>query len=141
MHALNRLFKLSSFIALLGWAMLFLVPGWVIAHQEMVFCLAVALCLIYGYTLFLGGRYDEAGKPRKGHFFSMRGVIKLFESRSAVLAGWVHFLVFDLMIGLFIVIDAAGHDINHWLVVPILLLTLMLGPLGLLSYFALRLWL
>ena len=68
----------------------------------------------------------------------MRGVLKLFQAPRAVLVGWVHFLAFDLMIGLFIVIDAADQGIAHGWTLPSLFLTLMLGPLGLLSYFLLR---
>jgi hypothetical protein len=34
--------------------------------------------------------------------------------------------------------DARERNIPHWLVVPCLVLTFMFGPVGLLTYFALR---
>jgi len=53
-------------------------------------------------------------------------------------AGWIHYLAFDLMVGLFIVTDAARLGIAHWWLLPALFLTLMFGPAGLLLYFATR---
>ena len=47
---------------------------------------------------------------------------------------WVHYLVFDLLVGRGIVADAHANGIGivgHWLfVVPCLFFTLMLGPSG-----------
>jgi uncharacterized membrane protein YraQ (UPF0718 family) len=63
----------------------------------------------------------------------------LFQSPTAVLGGWIHYLVFDLFIGAWIVRDAKRLDINHWLTLPMLLATLMVGPVGLMLYLLLRL--
>jgi len=49
-----------------------------------------------------------------------------------LLAGWVHYLAFDLFIGSWEVEDAAANGIPHWLLLPCLFLTLMVGPVGLL---------
>jgi len=117
MKILNRLFQVSSAFALCGWGLLFILPTWVAANPIWILIPAALLALLYGYTLFFGGRYDDPAKPRKGHFFSMRGVLKLFESRSAVLAGWIHFLAFDLMVGLLIVMDSTQQNISHWFVI------------------------
>ena len=51
---------------------------------------------------------------------------------------WAHFLAFDLFVGRFIFWDARKRGISSWIVSPILCSTLMLGPLGLLSYLAVR---
>jgi hypothetical protein len=138
MNVLNRLFQISSAFAMCGWLVLFVTPTWAVANPAWILTPAALLALIYGYTLILGGRYDEPDKPRRGGFGSMRGVLKLFESRSAVLAGWIHFLAFDLMVGFVIVTDSTQQGISHWLILPCLFLTLMFGPLGLLAYLILR---
>lgn len=138
MLVLDRLFKISSNLAMCCWVALFVAPQWAAANPVWILAPAALLACLYGFTLFLGGRYDEPGKPRKGHFFSLRGVLKLFESRSAVLAGWIHFLAFDLMVGFMIVMDSTQQGVNHWFVLPCLFLTLMFGPLGLLAYLILR---
>ncbi len=62
----------------------------------------------------------------------------LFSNRWVLLAGWIHYLCFDLFIGSWQVRDAAANNISHWLVIPCLFLTFMFGPVGLLLYFALR---
>ena len=62
----------------------------------------------------------------------------LFTSPFAVLAGWVHYLAFELFVGAWEVRDARRRNVPHLLVVPCLALTLMLGPAGLMSYLMLR---
>jgi hypothetical protein len=62
----------------------------------------------------------------------------LFTSPSVVLVGWVHYLVFDLFVGAWEVRDAHRRSISHLFVVPCLVMTLMLGPIGLLAYLLLR---
>ena len=71
-------------------------------------------------------------------FISLDGVMQLFRNESAVLAGWIHYLAFDLMEGVFIVLNSLKNNIPHLLVIPCLLLTFMLGPVGLLLYMFIR---
>ena len=59
----------------------------------------------------------------------------LFQSRWMTLAGWTHYLCFDLFVARWIMNDAP--DAGYWLT-PILFLTLMFGPIGLLCYLAVR---
>jgi apolipoprotein N-acyltransferase len=70
-------------------------------------------------------------------FGSLAGVMALFASPGVALAGWVHYLCFDLFVARWIMNDApdAGHRLA-----PILVLTLLFGPAGLLCYLALRSW-
>ncbi|MGB1139983.1 MAG: abscisic acid-deficient protein Aba4 family protein, partial [Halioglobus sp.] len=70
---------------------------------------------------------------------SLEAVMLLFQSPTAVLGGWIHYLVFDLFVGAWIVRDAKRQGISHWLVVPLLVVTLMAGPAGLMLYLLLRL--
>jgi hypothetical protein len=80
----------------------------------------------------------NAESPEGGGFGSLEGVMLLFTSPHAVLAGWIHYLAFDLFVGAWEVRDARRHGLSHWMVVPCLALTLMLGPFGLLTYLVLR---
>src|SRR5262245_2229013 len=68
-------------------------------------------------------------------FGSLAGVMRLFSSPWAALAGCVHYLCFDLFVARWMMTDApdAGYRLA-----PILLLTLVFGPAGLLCYLALR---
>lgn len=137
MNALNLLFKAASYICLLGWVLLIVLPNW--QHTDLVVLSIVALlCAIYAYTLFVQKNIVGERYP-KGSFWTLKGVVNLFKNPRAVLAGWVHYLAFDLMVGLYIKNDAFTHEISFWFIIPCLLLTLMFGPTGLLAYFALKL--
>jgi len=56
-----------------------------------------------------------------------------------LLAGWVHYLAFDFMVGRVVLADSQRRGIPHLIVVPCLVLTLMLGPAGYLTYAIVRL--
>jgi hypothetical protein len=77
------------------------------------------------------------GRSESG-FSSLAGVRALFDNPWALLAGWTHYLAFDLLIGGWEVRDAQRHGIPHVLIVPALALTFLLGPAGLLLYMATR---
>ena len=71
-------------------------------------------------------------------FNTLAGVKSLFQNDALLLAGWIHYLAFDLFVGSWEVRDANRLGIHHLLVIPCLVCTLMLGPAGLLAYFVLR---
>jgi hypothetical protein len=66
---------------------------------------------------------------------TLEGVMKLFSLPWVALAGWVHYLCFDLFVARWMMNDApdAGYRLA-----PILVLTLLFGPAGLLCYLAAR---
>jgi hypothetical protein len=139
MKNLSTAFKLATAFSILGWAALFSYPLWPHVARNLVVMISVALlCALYVAFLFFAKQSDvEFGKPA-GSFFSLSGVIRLFKSPRVVLAGWIHFLAFDLMVGMYIVTDAARVGIAHIWLLPVLFLTLMFGPAGLLLYLAMR---
>jgi hypothetical protein len=87
------------------------------------------------YALFLGVALGQAGGIDPASFATLAGVMALFDSEWAALAGWTHYLCFDLFVARWIVNDAPRG--GYWLA-PILFLTLMVGPVGLLCYLAAR---
>ena len=139
MNTLSSAFTFASRMALLGWLVLFAYPLWPQFARVLVFTIVVALlCALYVGFVFFAKYLDDPGARAKGNFFSLAGVISLFKSPRVVLAGWIHYLAFDLMVGLYIVIDASRLGIAHWWLMPALFLTLMFGPAGLLLYLAMR---
>jgi len=74
----------------------------------------------------------------EGGFSSLADVSKLFENPWALLAGWTHYLAFDLFIGGWEVRDAHDRGVPHLFIVPALVLTFLFGPAGLLVYLAIR---
>jgi uncharacterized membrane protein len=71
-------------------------------------------------------------------FNTLGGVVSLMSAPGAALVGWIHYLAFDLMVGLFIAANAAKHGISRWVILPCFLFTFMLGPVGLLLYLVIR---
>lgn len=74
----------------------------------------------------------------EGNFFTLEGVVLLFENRRVVLTGWMHYLALDLVVGTWIYRDSFAQRIRHLWVAPCLLATLMYGPIGFLAYLAVR---
>ncbi len=118
-----------------AWLLLVLAPKWrytqLFVHTAFIPAL---LALAYGVLLLSAGPMPEGGS-----FTTLAGVTKLMQgSPAGILAAWTHYLVFDLFVGAWEARDAARLGIHHALLVPCLLLTLMLGPLGLLCWLIVR---
>ena len=128
---LERIFSLASTIAVVGWLLLLILPKRPLAVHVAGDFMPLLLALIYLYFI-VNIRTAEGG------FGSLSDVALLFEKRELLLAGWIHFLCFDLFIGAWEVRDSQQHGIPHLVVIPCLIMTFMLGPIGLLFYFAIR---
>lgn len=130
---LDLTFSVAGNLAMAGWLLLIVLPRWRHGPHLIAAVVIPALLAIAYIVLFV------AGVPgSEGGFGSLDAVATLFENRAALLAGWIHYLAFDLFIGAWEVRDAQRLRITHWLVIPCLLLTLFAGPAGLLLYLALR---
>jgi len=129
----DSLFSLASFVVLPGWLLLVFVPRWRWSAR-LVSSLVIPCLLGALYALILVPRFGGA----QGGFGSLADVRKLFEDPYLLLAGWLHYLAFDLFIGAWEVRDAQRSGMPHLLVVPCLFLTFMFGPIGLLLYVVIR---
>lgn len=69
-----------------------------------------------------------------GGFGSLADVQELFRQPGVLTAGWLHYLAFDLFVGVWIAQRCARLAVAHGWVVVLMLLTFMLGPVGLLGY-------
>ena len=131
----ETIFTACNSIALLGWILLILLPKkrWIAGFLlPIVGC--GSLALIYCYLMI---RYAGSAD---GGFTSLDDVESLFRNRNVLLAGWLHYLVFDLFIGCWQVRDAQRLGIAHRWIVPALLLTFVAGPIGLLTYYLIRVY-
>jgi hypothetical protein len=129
---LESLFSLAGLVAAAGWLILVILPRWRYTQIICAVVIPLAIALLY---LGLIARYLGRGP---GGFGSLAEVGLLFSQPGPLLAGWVHYLAFDLFIGSWEVRDSQKHGVSHWLVIPCLIATFMLGPIGLLTYFIIR---
>lgn len=129
---LDTMFSVASALSALGWLLLILLPRHRVAM--LVAGVGIPLTIAVLYLVLIVGHFPSA----KGGFGSLSDVSLLFSEPALLLAGWVHYLAFDLFIGAWETRDAQTHNVPHLLLIPCLILTFMLGPIGLLAYFALR---
>lgn len=131
------LFTLANLAAFAGWALLLVAPRWSLTRR-LVRSGGLPLLLAFAYVLLIGSHY--LGHASEGGFSTLAEVATLFRDPWALLAGWVHYLCFDMSIGIWETHDAQKRGVPHLLLVPVLLLTFLFGPLGLLLYALLRRW-
>lgn len=134
---LERVFSLASAAALVGWAFLVLAP--LRRPLAVTGARLVAALLCGAYFAFLAtGLIGGDGPPEGAGFDTLAGVRLLLSSPEALLAGWVHYLAFDLFVGSWQVEDAPLSNVPHWLLLPCLALTFVAGPVGLLLYLVIK---
>ena len=131
----HQIFQLCNTIAMIGWLILILFPAWYRSDKFIIGIIVTLFAIIYTWLMLSAFKLSDLKS-----FGSLDGVMNLFQNPKLVLAGWIHYLAFDLMVGLFIKKNSLKHGINHWIVVPCLLLTFMFGPAGLLLYLLIRLF-
>ncbi|MDA1371327.1 MAG: ABA4-like family protein [Proteobacteria bacterium] len=131
----DLIFSICSNAVLPGWLLLVLLPRW--KWTLGLICTAI-LPLVLG-MVYVGLFLSQLGNmPQSGGFGSLDSIAILFSNPYVLAAGWIHYLAFDLFVGAWEVHDSQQQGISHWLVIPCLFLTLMLGPTGLALYLIIR---
>lgn len=134
----ENVFSLINLAVLPAWLLLALLPKSgvtrAVVHSGLY---PLLLGVFYAVTLVMGFAFGYGAEG--GSFNTAAGVSQVFSHPHGILIGWSHYLVFDLFVGAWIARDAQRRGFPHLALVPCLFFTLMLGPIGLLMYFLLRL--
>ncbi|MCX2483240.1 ABA4-like family protein [Pedobacter sp. MR2016-24] len=125
----SQIFSLVSSLAAVQWLLLIILPKWRVTLWLISYPL-VPIVLSVIYCIYITGFFSISG----GGYGSLQQVRTLFANDSLLLAGWVHYLAFDLLIGFAIIRSSQERNISHWLVIPCLVMTFMFGPVGFLLY-------
>ena len=127
----GQLFSIANPIALLGWLVLVyavLRRNSFLRDQIAGRWWPLGLSALYlALILFFFGKAE-------GGFDSLANVQKLFTSPWAALAGWVHYLAFDLFVGAWIARQHMEAGLPRWPLVAILPLTFLFGPIGYVAF-------
>jgi hypothetical protein len=131
----STLFSLANPFALAGWIILIFgivrnKPFW----RDTVAGTWWPLALSALYTLLIIFFFFKA----QGGFDTLENVQQLFTAPWAALAGWVHYLAFDLFVGAWIAKRVMTEGMSRWWLLPLLPATFMFGPAGLLAHQILR---
>lgn len=122
-------FALAGRLAIIGWLSLILLPRWRGVSAALAgWIIPAALSL--GYLVLILVYWHDA----QGGFRSLDAVASLFASKPLLLAGWVHYLAFDLFLGNWVLRRSQEEAIPHGLMVPVLILTFLFGPAGYLAW-------
>ncbi len=124
----EALFSAGNLTAVVSWALLILVPRRR-GIAQVVATVVVPVVLSVAYTALIWGWWSR----REGGFGSLAEVRALMQTPELLLAGWLHYLAFDLLVGARVARESQRDGLPHPLVVPILLLTFLFGPIGYLT--------
>lgn len=130
----TEVFSIAGMITMPMWILMIILPKWKVTRFLIDFkVIPLALSAIYGIYIFkamyIGGAPD---------FGSLASVMALFTEENAVLAGWVHYLAFDLVVGMWMLDQNKNLQIHQVLMAPCLFGTFMFGPIGFLVFMILR---
>jgi hypothetical protein len=123
-------FKIANTAALLSWILLLFLPRYPRLVQGLRYGMIAALSLAYSLVIAF-----NFFKVEGGGFDSLESVKILFSSDAVIFAGWLHYLAFDLFVGLWIAETADRLGLHRVWQIPILFATFMFGPFGLLLFY------
>lgn len=125
-------------IAMIGWALVIFLPTWRVTRrlaETAVFPVFLAILYLVG----VGSVIATDGPGFMSDFSSANGVLGLLATESVALIVWIHILAFDQLVGVLIYRDNMRY---RFLPIPVqsvvLFATLMLGPIGFLTYWVAR---
>lgn len=129
------LFGLTFALAAPFWALMIMAPRWSWTARIVDSPLIVApVLLVYAILVLpaLGTVLPVVALP------TLDGVRDLLGTDSGAAAAWAHMIGFDLFVGRWIWRDGRERGIPALLAAPVLVLTILLGPLGLAVHLGLR---
>jgi len=130
----DSMFRIANLLALIGWIMLlaslFVTRlrgiGWTATGLVIPGVLAV------GYLMQVRAFMGEGG------FGSLEAIRTLFADDRALLASWIHYLAFDMVVGTLIAREGLSRGVPKLALAVALPLTFLLGPIGFLVFLAAR---
>lgn len=130
----STVFQIINTLVIPAWLILIFFPrkSW---RKPVIYGFAMMMTLLYIFYVV-----NSFGDLDLEAFSHLEGVKAMFTSNEAILTGWVHYLVFDLLIGHWIIDHAQKHGISHYLIIPCLLLCFMFGPAGYFVYMLIKLF-
>lgn len=132
---METIFSLSGLLTIPFWLLIIILPKWRWTLRLMNSVLVIVPAAIT-YAILVIPRFaeifPEVVSPKLPRIAALLG------TPEGATIGWIHFLAFDLFVGRWVYLDSRERGLNPFLMAPILFFVLMLGPLGLLLYLAVR---
>jgi hypothetical protein len=129
------LFQLVFLLAAPFWALMIVAPTWSWTRR-IVGSPLIVVPPVLGYAILVFSHLTVV-LPAVARL-TLAGAQELLATPDGAAAGWAHFIAFDLFVGRWIYLDSRRAGRHPLLMAPVLVLTILLGPLGLLVYLAIR---
>jgi hypothetical protein len=128
-----ELFKIVNQFVIIGWLLLLFAPNWKYTENVATWLCVLMLSGLYSALIIL-----QLPNFDLGSFSSLEGVRQLFKKDEALLAGWIHYLAFDLFMGVYILKQTKKLKIPHVSNFVFLPITFLFGPLGYLMFMLIK---
>jgi hypothetical protein len=136
--SLESLFLLVNLLPLPFWFLMIFFPHWR-GTQRVMRGRVVLMPLLAAYAvLLILQRSDLAALITTPEPPTLTRLAEVLSRQEWALLAWIHFLAFDLFVGRWEYRDSRERQISAWMMGPVLFLTLLFGPLGLLVYLLVR---
>jgi hypothetical protein len=131
----ETIFQLSNLLVMPFWMLMIFLPHWRWTQRILAsLWVVVPAALLYAALVLpsLATLLPMLANPQ------LAGIASALGTPEGATIAWAHFLAFDLFVGRWIYLDARTRELPWWATSPLLFLTLMLGPTGLLAYLLVR---
>lgn len=130
----SEVFSIVNMMAFPMWLLMIILPKWkvtkfLIDYKIIPLLLSIIYAIYIINSMLTGPAMD---------FGSLESVMGLFTVENAVLAGWVHYLAFDLLVGMWMLDQNKELKIHPLLMAPCLIGTFMIGPIGFIVFTGVR---
>ncbi|GAA3222581.1 ABA4-like family protein [Dactylosporangium siamense] len=131
----GTLFQLAFLVVMPFWALMIVAPKW---HwsRRIAGSVFIALPALVVWALAIAPVFRDFAAEMINP--DLAGVRALFADDDVVAAVWAQVLAWDLLVGRWIYLDSRERRIHPVIMAPVLVLTILLSPLGLPLYLALR---
>ena len=129
------LFNAAFAVAAPFWALMIVAPGWSWTRRIVsspLIVLPVLAVYLTAVAPILPQLAPELLRPQ------LAGVQALLATAAGTTAIWAHVIAFDLFVGRWMYLDSRERAIHPLVMAPLLVLTILMAPLGLLLYLSLR---
>ena len=130
----SEVFSIANIMVFPMWIMMIVLPNWKATRFLINFkVIPIVLSLLYAFYII-----SSIIEGPSMDFGSLNAVMQLFTIEDAVLGGWLHYLAFDLLVGMWMLDKNKSLKIHPVIMAPCLIGAFMMGPIGFLLFMGVR---
>ena len=130
----SEVFSIANIMVFPMWILMIVFPKWQVTRILIDFkVIPIVLSLLYAFYII-----SSIIEGPSMDFGSLQAVMQLFTVEDAVLGGWLHYLAFDLLVGMWMLDENKTLKIHPLIMAPCLLGAFMMGPIGFLLFMGVR---